>query len=121
MSLESRGRRSSLPPVVIGETRITLCGVEEESLEGKGGGEGEEFIASGNWRDKHNSLSRGVGADQPLTSRGRPSPLELPHFDEYYAHPYSPVPRTCCCALSRRPHWSFQSGLLHRRMDPLFF
>ena len=25
----------------------------------------EEFIASGNWRGKHNSLSRGAGADQP--------------------------------------------------------
>ena len=27
--------------------------------------EGEEFITSGNWRGKHNSLSRGAGADQP--------------------------------------------------------
>ena len=25
----------------------------------------EEFITSGNWRVKHNSLSRGAGADQP--------------------------------------------------------
>jgi hypothetical protein len=25
----------------------------------------EEFITSGNWRGKHNSLSRGAGADQP--------------------------------------------------------
>ena len=25
----------------------------------------EEFIASGNWKGKHNSLSRGAGADQP--------------------------------------------------------
>ena len=29
-------------------------------------GEEEEFITSGNWRGKHNSLSRGAGADQPL-------------------------------------------------------
>ena len=35
-------------------------GVLEEEEE-----EEEEFIASGNWRGKHNSLSRGVGADQP--------------------------------------------------------
>ena len=27
--------------------------------------EEEEFITSGNWRGKHNSLSRGAGADQP--------------------------------------------------------
>ena len=33
-------------------------GVEEEEEE-------EEFITSGNWRGKHNSLSRGAGADQP--------------------------------------------------------
>jgi hypothetical protein len=26
--------------------------------------EEEEFITSGNWRGKHNSLSRGAGADQ---------------------------------------------------------
>ena len=26
------------------------------------------FITSGNWRGKRNSLSRGVGADQPKTS-----------------------------------------------------
>ena len=25
----------------------------------------EVFITSGNWRGKHNSLSRGAGADQP--------------------------------------------------------
>ena len=31
------------------------CCLEEE----------EEFITSGNWRGKHNSLSRGAGADQP--------------------------------------------------------
>ena len=34
-----------------------LWGVEEE--------EEEEFITSGNWRGKHNSLSRDAGADQP--------------------------------------------------------
>ena len=36
------------------------CGwslLEEEEEE-------EEFITSGNWRGKHNSLSRGAGADQ---------------------------------------------------------
>ena len=33
---------------------------EEEEEE-----EEEEFITSGNWRGKHNSLSRGAGADQP--------------------------------------------------------
>ena len=27
--------------------------------------EEEEFITSGNWRGKHNSLSRGAGADPP--------------------------------------------------------
>ena len=27
--------------------------------------EEEEFITIGNWRGKHNSLSRGAGADQP--------------------------------------------------------
>ena len=27
--------------------------------------EEEEFITSSNWRGKHNSLSRGAGADQP--------------------------------------------------------
>jgi hypothetical protein len=27
--------------------------------------EEEEFITSGNWRGKHNSLSRGAGANQP--------------------------------------------------------
>ena len=31
----------------------------------KGEEEEEEFITSGNWRGKHNSLSRGAGADQP--------------------------------------------------------
>ena len=31
----------------------------------RGGEEEEEFIPSGNWRGKHNSLSRGAGADQP--------------------------------------------------------
>ena len=34
-------------------------GAEEEEEEE------EEFITSGNWRGKHNSLSRGAGADQP--------------------------------------------------------
>ena len=34
---------------------VTLAQEEEE----------EEFITSGNWRGKHNSLSRGAGADQP--------------------------------------------------------
>ena len=29
---------------------------------GNGGGEEEVFITSGNWRGKHNSLSRGAGA-----------------------------------------------------------
>ena len=38
-----------------------------------------------NWRGKHNLLSRGVGADQPKTSRGRRSPLELTHYGERYA------------------------------------
>ena len=33
-------------------------GLEEEEEE-------EVFITSGNWRGKHNSLSRGAGADQP--------------------------------------------------------
>ena len=27
--------------------------------------EEEEFVTSGNWRGKHNSLSRGTGADLP--------------------------------------------------------
>jgi len=35
----------------------------EEEEEGEE--EEEEFITSGNWRGKHNSLSRGAGADQP--------------------------------------------------------
>ena len=33
----------------------TRCRAEEEE---------EEFITSGNWRGKHNSLPRGAGADQ---------------------------------------------------------
>ena len=37
-----------------------------QTVEGRGGEEDEEvFITSGNWRGKHNSLSRGAGADQP--------------------------------------------------------
>ena len=28
--------------------------------------EEEEFITSGNWRGKHNSLSRGAGAENPV-------------------------------------------------------
>jgi hypothetical protein len=41
-----------------------------ESCHGFGGAGGEEekdqeFITSGNWRGKHNSLSRGAGADLP--------------------------------------------------------
>ena len=35
--------------------------MEEEVEEG---GE-EKFITSSNWRDRHTSLSRGAGADQP--------------------------------------------------------
>ena len=59
--------------------------------------------ASGKWRGKHNLLSRGTGADQASMSRGRLSPLELPHYDEHYA---PTLPRICCHALSRRPPWS---------------
>ena len=36
---------------------------EEQELE-------EEFITSGNWKGKHNALSRGAGADPPEASRG---------------------------------------------------
>ena len=39
-------------------------------------------ITSGNWRAKHNSLSREAGADPAKASRGRPVPLELPHYGE---------------------------------------
>jgi hypothetical protein len=40
-------------------SRASFCKpLEEEEEE-----EEEEFISSGNWRDKHNSLSRGAGAD----------------------------------------------------------
>ena len=38
--------------------RYRAWAMEEEEEE-------EEFITSGNWRGKHNSLSRGAGADQP--------------------------------------------------------
>ena len=55
--------------------------------------------ASGKWRGKHNLLSRGTGADQASMSRGRLSPLELPHYDEQYART---LPRICCHALPRR-------------------
>ena len=37
--------------------KISVCDLREE--------EEEVFITSGNWRGKHNSLSRGAGADQP--------------------------------------------------------
>ena len=36
-----------------------------QELKEEGEEEEEEFITSGNWRGKHNSLSRGAGADQP--------------------------------------------------------
>ena len=35
-------------------------------------------MTSGNWRGKHNSLSRGAGADR---REGDPRRLELPHYD----------------------------------------
>ena len=38
---------------------------EEEFITSGNWREEEEFITSGNWRGKHNSLSRGAGADQP--------------------------------------------------------
>ena len=41
----------------VGIRFVVVVGLEEE--------EEEEFITSGNWRGKHNSLSRGAGADQP--------------------------------------------------------
>ena len=47
--------------------------------------EEEEFITISNWRGKHNSLSRGAGADPPLASKRRPLPIELPLYDEHYA------------------------------------
>ena len=77
--------------------------------------EEEESITSGNWIGKHNSLSRGAGADQPQTSRGIPSPLELPHYDEHYV---PTLPRFRCHALST-PVVAWVRPLFGRRMDPL--
>ena len=58
-------RRKRVPPKVGGGLANSLrvrviFGVRSWREE-----EEEVFITSGNWRGKHNSLSRGAGADQP--------------------------------------------------------
>ena len=66
-------RRTSLLAAVTGEAE------EEEEEE-------EEFIAIGNWRGKHNSLSRGwavTGRTRNTSLRALPDPLEngTAHWD----------------------------------------
>jgi hypothetical protein len=70
---------------------------EEETLLEE---EEEEFITSGIWRAKHNSLSRGAGADQPKTSRGRP------------------LPKKCPTMTSTMPLLSLESAAMLCRVDP---
>jgi len=74
-------------------------GGEEEDQEE----EEEEFITSGNWRGKHNSLSRGAGGRPTLDVKRETLAARTPHYDEHYA---PTLPRICCHALSRRPPWS---------------
>ena len=52
--IERKGRADVKNQRLAAERKI----LEEEEEE-------EEFITSGNWRGKHNSLLRGAGADQP--------------------------------------------------------
>ena len=66
--------------------------------------EEEQFITSGNWRGKRNSLSRGAGADPPQASRWRPS--NFPTLPSLY--PYPPGPRRRCATVS----WAYLFRLI---------
>ena len=58
-------RRGLIPVLKRGQEMEGESGKERKRVGEREEEEEEVFITSGNWRGKHNSLSRGAGADQP--------------------------------------------------------